>query len=742
MTLSRGTSCNLRFKLVINSDTTWRLLYQEKRVSKQGFVLKNISTVLDLVQFECLLHTINASGICLGNDDIPEVLEQCKKSGDPCLYNVARTEVVGYVHGKTIRSVNCVFLTPQGKSNQCEGCKQFRSNLRARASHIRSKNDNLTEKTSQASNVPITKLSDAEKTERIKNLSKTVHNLQKKNKKQNLKLLSKKPVTVDQEKHDLLMKIVCDSKAEIDKEFPVGTQERVFWDQQLKACRVKHASGMRWHPQIIKWCISLFSKSPAAYEQLSKAGFIKLPCKSTLKQYINFTSSMPDINPDILELVSQEFDLENAPDSTKHVSLVWDEMKIKSGLAVAKKTGKLVGFCHFENGDMDFDNLACNKLSGHKEKEVATHIMVLMVRGILSHVNIPFLWYPCKTFSSLQLLNVVWKATRSLEDLGLKVCAWVCDGAATNRTFFSYHKKLGLQYKGVTYSTVNRVNNSPIYFICDVPHLLKTVRNNVENSHGNSNSRNLIKGGFGISWAHIVSTVKEDKELGLNKLYKVKDEHIHLSPQLRMRVRLAAQVLSSTMANAILARKKPELVGTAEYCNMFDSWFDCLNGRYLRQGICTRKPNLAPYTSVDDPRFEWLGVTFLGWLDEWQNEVDMLDLAKSVKNQYIISRQTMDGLKITTVSFIHLAKEILSLPEVQFLLPEKLNQDRLETFFGKMRRGCGDTDNPTVDQIRQRILTLIVAGQCFIAPKNRNCEGVDDDVELKKCFPLNKKLKK
>ena len=30
-----------------------------------------------------------------------------------------------------------------------------------------------------------------------------------------------------------------------------------------------------------------------------------------------------------------------------------------------------------------------------------------------------------------------------------------------------------------------------IYFISDVPHLIKTTRNNLENSHGNTNTRNL-----------------------------------------------------------------------------------------------------------------------------------------------------------------------------------------------------------------------------------------------------------
>jgi hypothetical protein len=740
---SAGTDVELCYSLVIKPDRTWTLEYRKKNVRQDGPVLNQIPVILDAEQLIRLLDCIHSSGVCSGHDR-QEVLQSCKEKNLSTLYGSSKQEVA-YILGNKIYTNDCCLLVPQGIS-RCDGCKKFGSNLRARASHYNKTSQIPTnsEKTKQNSFVPISTLTEAEKAARYKNMGKTLHNLQKKTKKQAKKLskFDSESVTVDQEKHDVLMKIVNELSPDFYSKYPVNSPERIFWEQQLKASKVKSPNGMRWHPKIIKWCISLFSKSPAAYEQLSKAGFITLPCRSTLKKYINFTTSMPDINPDILELVSQEFDVENAPDYKKNVCLVWDEMKIKSGIAVAKNTGKLVGFCHLENSDVDFDNLLGSKTKN--DKEPATHVMVLMVRGILSNVNIPFLWYPCKTFSSLQLINVVWKATKALEALGLKVRCWACDGAATNRTFFSFHKKLGLDYNGVTYSTVNRCDKSrQIYFICDVPHLIKTVRNNLENSHGHLNSKNLVKGGVEISWAHIVSTAQEDKnKRDLNKLYKIGDEHIHLSPQLRMRVKLAAQVLSTTMSHALIARNKPELLATAEFCQIFDSWFDCLNGRYLREGIHTRKPNLNPYSQTSDKRFEWLQNDFLGWLEDWEGEVIKLNLPKSEKNRLILSRQTMDGLKITTISFISLTKQLLSEPGVKFLLPEKLNQDRLETFFGKLRRGCGDTDNPTADQIRHRILCLIVAGQCFIPPKNRNCPIVDDDVEAKKCFPLMKKQKK
>lgn len=719
---------HLVYKLVVDCDFTWKLFYKERLVSKNSHVLKNHPEFLCENSFHVLLQSVKQSCICIGHGDFQELLQHCEKNGEKFLYNNNRSIVVGYIQDNLIRSVNCCILLPEGTVDCCESCRQFRPNLRARLSHIRTNSQKSTDRTSANSKVPISKLSDEEKSERIRNLSKCVNSLQKKSRTKLVKMVAKQSVAVDEEQNEMLAQFVSENRSVVEDAFPHGSPERTFWDQQLKINRLKNSKGMRWHPVIIKWCISLYSKSPRAYEQLAKAGFVKLPSKNTLKSYLKFTESVPDVNTDILELVYQQF--ENQPEFKRNVSLVWDEVKIKSGLAVSKKTGKLIGFCHSDSIDTDSD-----------ENDVATHILVLMVRGIMTRVNLPFIWYPCKNLSSFQLLGVVWKATKLLEHMDLKVRAWVCDGASSNRTFYNLHCKMGQQFAGVTYCTMNRYGRPRyIYYICDVPHLLKTVRNNLENSHGNHNSKNLVKSGRTISWSHIVSTVDADKRMQLSRLFKIKEEHVHLSPQLRMRVKLAAQVLSSSMSNAIIARNLPSLKGTAEFCDYFDKWFDCLNGRYLNEGTNKRKPNLEPYSNLDDPRFVWLENDFMQWLLDWETEVQSVkDLTKSERNRLLMSRQTMDGLKITTHAFVHLAKILLSEPGAEFLLPEKLNQDRLETFFGKVRRGCGDSDNPTVEQARHRILAIIVAGQAFISPKNMNCLDFAEDTGHN---PMCKKLKR
>lgn len=42
---------------------------------------------------------------------------------------------------------------------------------------------------------------------------------------------------------------------------------------------------------------------------------------------------------------------------------------------------------------------------------------------------------------------------------------------------------------------------------------------------------------------------------------------------------------------------------TGRFAKTFDTFFDCLNVRSPDEHILRRKPNLSPYTQVDDVRF-------------------------------------------------------------------------------------------------------------------------------------------
>ena len=78
--------------------------------------------------------------------------------------------------------------------------------------------------------------------------------------------------------------------------------------------------------------------------------------------------------------------------------------------------------------------------------------------------------------------------------------AMVSEGASPNRRFYGIHELADGENKspdGVVYWIYNRFDKiRKIYLFCNVPPLLKTIRNNFENSHGHNNTRNLMVNGL------------------------------------------------------------------------------------------------------------------------------------------------------------------------------------------------------------------------------------------------------
>ena len=77
----------------------------------------------------------------------------------------------------------------------------------------------------------------------------------------------------------------------------------------------------------------------------------------------------------------------------------------------------------------------------------------------------------------------------------------------------------------------------------------------------------------------------EDLDCGLQLCPKITTEHIKLTPFSVMNVRLAAQVLSTSVSVALKSFGPPEATATAKYCEMFAKSFDCFIVRNTKEYI-------------------------------------------------------------------------------------------------------------------------------------------------------------
>ena len=173
----------------------------------------------------------------------------------------------------------------------------------------------------------------------------------------------------------------------------------------------------------------------------------------------------------------------------KYVFLCMDEVRIKEGLVFDKRDCKLIGFV--DVGDINNYLLKFEKsMLDNQSSQLAKHMLVLMVRGLIIPVEFPYAQYATSGASADLLFPMVWDAVQHLEVAGLHVHCIVGDGTASNHRFFFMHRS---EREEITYRVKNPYSSDVrhLYFISDIPHLMKTNRNCWSNSFGHSNKHAL-----------------------------------------------------------------------------------------------------------------------------------------------------------------------------------------------------------------------------------------------------------
>ena len=420
-----------------------------------------------------------------------------------------------------------------------------------------------------------------------------------------------------------------------------------------------------------------------------------------------------------------------------------DEMKIQENLVWDKHTGDLIGFVDLGDTDLNYATL-------QKTDEIATHVLAFLVRSVVNPLKFTLANFATTGATSVQMFPLFWKAVGILEDkVGIKVVGVTCDGASPNRSMFRMHlhmtrvEDFNLDVD-VTYRTLNIMADEKryIYFISDPPHLIKTARNCLSNSLAGRCTRSMWNNGNFITWNHISKLFNDDLDCGLHLVPKITNEHISLTPFSVMNVRLAAQVLSESVFQALQTYGPPDAIETANYCQIFDKFFDCLNVRNTKEHLIKKKTFLKPYESENDERFTWLIDTFLKYFADWKLAIDARpgNFTVNAQSNMFISWQTYEGVKITVHSAIELTKYLLQ-QNVPYVLTERFCQDPLENYFGRQRSLGRRKDNPSLrdfgyndNTIRSAKLFRPIAGNC----RNDDPTLANLDVETVPCRTRNK----
>jgi hypothetical protein len=416
-------------------------------------------------------------------------------------------------------------------------------------------------------------------------------------------------------------------------------QLSLFRTQMLASQRQR--KGMRWPTDVKTFALQLQYKSAASYRFLSNT--LELPSSDTLLKFVN--SSVGRIQPGFSATMFRVVGL-RVKDMKLHdrqCSLVFDELSLKCELAYDKFLDRVTGYT--DNGLL------------------ATHALVFMVRGLrLKWKQAIAYFFTHSTVQTSTLSELVKTCIDKLKQVGLYVRCVVCDQGSTNVAAL---RQLGYSESLPELKLLDADNK--VYVIFDVPHLIKNVRNNFMKHHVTFGNGETF-----ASWADITEFYSADKQHQIRLAPRLTDGHIDLTSARKMRVRLAAQVLSHSVAAGIntlvaLNRLNAESAKhTADFVEKMDVLFDLMNSRLCiadkpaRCALSSRNDNLNRLQEMKQ------------WISTWQ--------FKGVRNPSVIKCHW--GLITSVTSIISLTSELLS-EGLAYVCTSRFNQDCIENFFNR-----------------------------------------------------------
>lgn len=456
---------------------------------------------------------------------------------------------------------------------------------------------------------------------------------------------------------------------------------KLFWEEQKKAFNT-NKGGMRWHPTMFRFANMLRGLSPSVYSVLRETGVLKLPGESTLRDYTNVFQPKTGFQKQALDDLKAQS--EKLPENKRFVALCHDEVQLNADIVFDECGESVIGLIDKEKWTFTEDDIA---------DKVATHVLTFFIVGINSDIKSSVAYFATKGATAEEIYLKFWKTVAFLEtQCKLKVIISTSNTAACNLAFCKLHQLENAS--GVCFKTKNKYAPSRfVYFISDVPHLIKTLRNILEKSRADEPQLWFEDV---LLWDHIIDVWKNDHGVELYHS-KLTTDHVNLTPKTRMSVNLAAEVMSSSTAQILATYFPPTHKRTAEYVQLVDRFFDCLNCQHLQEGQHESKPDRNAYKSRDDPRFAFLKDEFLGFFQAWKTSVDNRPgpYTDAHKKTMFLSAQTYTGLQMAVHGFIEATKFLLS-NGVKLVLSNRLCQIPVEEHFGRHHGICEKADNPSL----------------------------------------------
>lgn len=465
-------------------------------------------------------------------------------------------------------------------------------------------------------------------------------------------------------------------------------------------------------PELRSFALTLNFYSSSAYNYVRKKFNKCLPHPSTLRKWYTVVDGSPGITKESLVAIELKNDEMKSRGKNLICAMMLDEMCIKEDIHFNGKKNQ--GFIDFGMGMMeDCDNLP-----------LAREALVIMLVALNSNWKIPIAYFLTNGLLGQEKANIVNLCLEAVHQTGAKVKTLTFDGASSNIMMAT---KLGanLNISNCQPYFKHPITKENIHIFYDACHMLKLCRNTLGDW-----KVFFDKNGDAIKWQFFKSLVELQNEKDLHLATKIRNRHINYHKE-KMKVKLAAQVFSSSVADAIDYSKNIGLKefsnseSTTFFCRMINNIFDFLNTRnFLGQTEYKKPIKLDKETFVDEfisTAIEYLKSLQTKVWNKKENKLNHIPIIESKRKTGFL------GLIICLTSMSNFFKENIKTKEIDFLLTYKTSQDHLEMFFSLIRTRGGFNNNPTASQFEAAYKRLIVHTELSQIATNSgtNCASQD-----------------
>lgn len=433
---------------------------------------------------------------------------------------------------------------------------------------------------------------------------------------------------------------------------------------------LKGPSHEKYSAVLRTFALTLNFYSAKAYNFVRETFNHSLPHPRTLTKWYSTIDGKPGFTKESLRAIQAKVTGSN--NKKICVNLVLDEIHIMRKI---EWTGKEV---------IGYINLG-NKLKSDCIPE-ATQALVFMVVAMNDFWKVPVGYFFIESLTGAEKANLVRECLKFLSAADVKITSVTFDGAPANITMM---KSLGANIvnpSSLRTYFCHPVTQEQVYLFLDPCHMLKLVRN----TFGTASNILVNRQNDEIKWEYIQKLVEIQEKEGLLAGTKLKSRHLQWFRE-KMRVKIAAQILSRSVADALIFLEKDvkisEFAGseaTSEFILLFNNIFDVFNSKNFFAKYKYRQP-------ISEKNWQSLCQYF----DYVCNYILHLKL----NNELVV----VSGRKTGFLGFLICIESLKCLfwdsvvvnPILSFILTYKISQDHLEIFFSAIRNRCGSNNNPT-----------------------------------------------